>query len=65
MLVACGVCSFAVCRVLLELVDRIIGLRVSADQENICLDLTQHSGSAHMLVGQKLAAAIDDRAANG
>jgi Amt family ammonium transporter len=43
--------SFVVSYGLLKLVDRVIGLRVSADSENIGLDLTQHSESAYTVVG--------------
>jgi Amt family ammonium transporter len=51
MLVACGVYSFTISWLLLKLTDKVVGLRVSADQENIGLDLTQHSESAYTLVG--------------
>ncbi len=50
-LVGVAVYSFALSWGLLKLVDKFIGLRVSADQENIGLDLTQHSESAYTLVG--------------
>ncbi len=43
--------SFVVSFGLLKLVDKFIGLRVSADNENIGLDLTQHSESAYTVVG--------------
>jgi Amt family ammonium transporter len=43
--------SFVVSYGLLKLVDKVIGLRVSADNENIGLDLTQHSESAYTVVG--------------
>jgi Amt family ammonium transporter len=43
--------SFIVSFGLLKLVDKFIGLRVSADNENIGLDLTQHSESAYTVVG--------------
>jgi Amt family ammonium transporter len=50
-LVGCGLYSFVLSWGLLKLVDKIVGLRVSSDQENIGLDLTQHSESAYTLVG--------------
>ena len=43
--------SFIVSFGLLKLVDKFMGLRVSADHENIGLDLTQHSESAYTVVG--------------
>jgi Amt family ammonium transporter len=43
--------SFVLSYGLLKLVDKTMGLRVSADSENIGLDLTQHSESAYTLVG--------------
>jgi Amt family ammonium transporter len=43
--------SFVVSYGLLKLVDKFIGLRVSADNEGIGLDLTQHSESAYTVVG--------------
>lgn len=46
-----GVYSFVVSYVLLKIVDRLMGLRVSEHNENIGLDLTQHSESAYTLVG--------------
>ena len=36
---------------LLKLVDKLVGLRVTEDEENIGLDLTQHSESAYTVVG--------------
>jgi ammonium transporter, Amt family len=36
---------------LLKLVDKLMGLRVEEHNENIGLDLTQHSESAYTLVG--------------
>ena len=36
---------------LLKLVDKLVGLRVTKDEENIGLDLTQHSESAYTVVG--------------
>jgi Amt family ammonium transporter len=49
--VACAAYSFVVSWILLKIVDKVIGLRVSSDEENIGLDLTQHSESAYTLVG--------------
>jgi Amt family ammonium transporter len=46
-----GVYSFVISWGLLKLVDKFLGLRVAPDQENIGLDLTQHSESAYTLVG--------------
>jgi Amt family ammonium transporter len=43
--------SFVLSFGLLKLVDKFIGLRVSADSEGIGLDLTQHSESAYTVVG--------------
>jgi Amt family ammonium transporter len=43
--------SFVVSFGLLKLVDRVIGLRVDSDNENIGLDLTQHSEAAYTVVG--------------
>ena len=43
--------SFILSYGLLKLVDKVVGLRVSEDNENIGLDLTQHSESAYTLVG--------------
>ena len=43
--------SFVLSFGLLKLVDKVIGLRVSSDNENIGLDLTQHSESAYTVVG--------------
>ena len=43
--------SFILSYGLLKLIDKVIGLRVSADNENIGLDLTQHSESAYTVVG--------------
>jgi Amt family ammonium transporter len=51
MLVGCGIYSFVLSWILLKLVDKVIGLRVPGDHENIGLDLTQHSESAYTLVG--------------
>jgi len=50
-IVSCFAFSFIVSFGLLKLVDKFIGLRVSADNENIGLDLTQHSESAYTVVG--------------
>ncbi len=49
--VACAAYSFVVSWILLKIVDKTIGLRVSSDEENIGLDLTQHSESGYTLVG--------------
>ena len=49
--VGCAAYSFVVSFGLLKLVDKLIGLRVTADHENIGLDLTQHSESAYTVVG--------------
>lgn len=46
-----GVYSFVVSFVLLKIVDKVMGLRVTEQNENIGLDLTQHSESAYTLVG--------------
>jgi Amt family ammonium transporter len=43
--------SFVVSYGLLRLVDKLVGLRVAPDHENIGLDLTQHSESAYTVVG--------------
>jgi Amt family ammonium transporter len=50
-LAVCAAYSFILSFGLLKLVDRLVGLRVSADSESIGLDLTQHSESAYTLVG--------------
>lgn len=50
-LVVCSAYSFVLSYGLLKLVDRVIGLRVSEDNENVGLDLTQHRESAYTLVG--------------
>jgi Amt family ammonium transporter len=50
-LVGCAAYSFVMSWGLLKLVDKLVGLRVPADHENIGLDLTQHSESAYTLVG--------------
>ena len=47
----CAAYSFVVSWGLLKLVDKLIGLRVTEDEENIGLDLTQHSESAYTVVG--------------
>jgi Amt family ammonium transporter len=52
--IAMAVCvtfSFTVSWILLKLVDRFIGLRVTEHEENVGLDLTQHSESAYTVVG--------------
>ncbi len=49
--VVCAAFSFVVSFGLLKLVDRVVGLRVKPDQENIGLDLTQHRESAYTVVG--------------
>jgi Amt family ammonium transporter len=48
-LVAAGGYSFAVTFGLLKLVDRVIGLRVSADDEELGLDLSQHGERGYIL----------------
>jgi Amt family ammonium transporter len=50
-LIACAAYSFVLSYGLLKLVDRVVGLRVSEDGENIGLDLTQHRESAYTVVG--------------
>jgi ammonium transporter, Amt family len=50
-LAVCAAYSFVVSWILLKVVDKTIGLRVSEDHENIGLDLTQHRESAYTLVG--------------
>jgi Amt family ammonium transporter len=47
----CAVFSFVVSWGLLKLVDKVVGLRVSDQSENIGLDLTQHSESAYTVIG--------------
>jgi ammonium transporter, Amt family len=47
----CAAYSFILSYGLLKLVDKVMGLRVSSDHENIGLDLTQHSESAYTVVG--------------
>ena len=49
--VVCAAFSFILSYGLLRLVDRVVGLRVQPDHENIGLDLTQHRESAYTLVG--------------
>jgi Amt family ammonium transporter len=46
-----AVFSFAVSFGLLKLIDKVMGLRVSPDQELIGLDLTQHKESAYTFLG--------------
>jgi Amt family ammonium transporter len=43
--------SFILSFGLLKLVDKVLGLRVDSDNENIGLDLTQHSEAAYTVVG--------------
>ena len=50
-LAGCAAYSFVMSWGLLKLVDKLIGLRVSTDEENIGLDLTQHSEAAYTVVG--------------
>ncbi|MBC7292866.1 MAG: ammonium transporter [Thermoleophilia bacterium] len=50
-LAVCAAYSFVLSFGLLKLVDKLVGLRVSADSENIGLDLTQHSESAYTVMG--------------
>jgi Amt family ammonium transporter len=47
----CATFSFTVSWILLKLVDKFIGLRVTEHEENVGLDLTQHSESAYTVVG--------------
>ncbi len=49
--IVCAAFSFVLSFGLLKLVDRVVGLRVKPDQENIGLDLTQHRESAYTVVG--------------
>jgi Amt family ammonium transporter len=49
--IVCAVFSFVLSYGLLKLVDKLVGLRVAPDHENIGLDLTQHSESAYTVVG--------------
>jgi Amt family ammonium transporter len=49
--IAVGAYSFVVSWGLLKLVDKFMGLRVDEHNENIGLDLTQHSESAYTLIG--------------
>ena len=48
---ACAAYSFVVSWILLKVVDKTMGLRVSEHEENIGLDLTQHRESAYTVVG--------------
>jgi Amt family ammonium transporter len=50
-LAICAAYSFVLSYGLLRLVDKLVGLRVSEDNENIGLDLTQHRESAYTVVG--------------
>ena len=50
-LTGCAAYSFVLSLGLLKLVDKVVGLRVSKDEENIGLDLTQHKETAYTLVG--------------
>ena len=50
-LVGCAAYSFVMSWGLLKLVDKVVGLRVTEDEENIGLDLTQHKETAYTLVG--------------
>jgi Amt family ammonium transporter len=47
----CAAYSFVLSWVLLKVVDKTIGLRVSEHEENIGLDLTQHREAAYTVVG--------------
>ena len=49
--VICAAFSFVLSFGLLKLVDKVVGLRVKPDHENIGLDLTQHRESAYTIVG--------------
>ncbi len=42
-----GVYAFVVSWVLLKVIDRLIGVRVNEESENLGLDLTEHSESAY------------------
>ena len=42
--------SFVASTVLLKIVDRIVGLRVTEQEERIGLDLTQHRESAYTMI---------------
>ncbi len=44
---AVGIYAFIISWVLLKIVDKILGLRVSEDSENLGLDLTEHSETAY------------------
>lgn len=48
---ACALYALAVSWGLLKFVDKLVGLRVSPDHEDIGLDLTQHRESAYTVVG--------------
>jgi ammonium transporter, Amt family len=48
---ACAAFSFVVSWILLKIVDKTVGLRVSEHEENIGLDLTQHREAAYTVVG--------------
>ena len=50
-MIVCAAYSFVLSFGLLKLVDKVVGLRVKPDQENIGLDLTQHRESAYTVVG--------------
>jgi ammonium transporter, Amt family len=50
-MIICAAFSFVLSWGLLKLVDRVVGLRVKPDHENIGLDLTQHRESAYTIVG--------------
>jgi len=43
--------SFVLSYILLKVIDKVMGLRVTQEQEGIGLDLTQHSESAYTVVG--------------
>ena len=51
--IICAAFSFVVSFGLLKLVDKVVGLRVKPDHENIGLDLTQHRESAYTVSGRR------------
>lgn len=50
-LAVCAAFSFVVSWILLKVIDKTMGLRVSEDAENVGLDLTQHRESGYTIVG--------------
>ena len=54
-----GAYSFVVTFVILKLVDLVIGLRVSTDEEEIGLDLTQHGERGYIMgVGELMVGGV-------